>query len=209
MAEERNKKWLDWAREIQSIAQIGNTYAVNEFQMERYSRLIEIAAEITHEHTDFPIDPILSVFHKQTGYATPKIDVRGAVFRDSKLLMVRERMDGRWTLPGGWVDVCETPAASAEREVLEESGFLVKATKLIGVYDANRIEPFEFFHAFKLLFLCELHGGEAKISNETTEVRFFDKCEFPLDFSGERTRLRHILDAYKSLNDPDCLTVFD
>jgi ADP-ribose pyrophosphatase YjhB (NUDIX family) len=202
-------KWLDWAREIQALAQTGNTYAVNEWQSERYDRLMEIAAEIVGENTTLPVQPVLENFRVQPGYATPKIDVRGAVFREGKLLMVKESRDGGWTMPGGWVDVGDYPAAAAEREVWEESGFEVKARKLIGVYDANRVEPMEFYHAFKLVFLCEILGGEAKTSNETTDVMFYSLDEVPVNFSGERTRPRHVRDAFAALADPSIPTVFD
>jgi len=209
MAVRKSSRWLDWSREIQSIAQIGNTFAENGFQKERYDRLMEIAAEIVSEHTELSVGPILDVFRVQPGYSTPKVDVRGAVFRDSKLLMVREKIDGCWSMPGGWVDVGDYPAASAEREIWEESGFRVKAKKLIGVYDANRAGPMEFFHAFKLVFLCEILGGSAKISKETSEVAFFAENEFPLEFSGERTHMRHIKDAFEAMGNPLIQTVFD
>ncbi len=204
-----NTKWLDWAREIQSLAQTGNTYALNDFQRERYHRLTEIAAEIVSRHTDLPISPILENFRGQAGYATPKVDVRGAVFRDGNLLMVREKVDDGWTLPGGWADVGDYPAEGAEREVWEESGFRVKAFKLIGVYDANRFEPVAFYQAYKLVFLCRILEGEATPSNETTDVRFFPEDEMPQNFAGERTRQRHINDAFRAFRDPEIPTVFD
>jgi 8-oxo-dGTP pyrophosphatase MutT (NUDIX family) len=131
------------------------------------------------------------------------------VFRDDKLLLVRERIDGSWTLPGGWADVGNEPAAAAERETWEEAGFKVKATKVIGVYDANRIEPMSLFHAFKIVFLCDLLGGTAQPSAETTEVDFFGLDEVDdLDFS-QRTRPRHILDAFAAWRNPHRPTVFD
>ena len=167
------RKWLKWAQEIQAIAQTGDTYAENEWQRERYRRLLGIAAEIVNSHTDLPVDLVVESFHLQEGYATPKIDVRGAVFDNERILMVKERSDEGWTLPGGWVDVGDTPSGSVEREVFEESGYIVKATRLVGVYDANRVEPLSLYHAFKLIFLCEIIGGEPKVSSETSEVKLF------------------------------------
>jgi len=202
-------QWLDWAREIQSLAQIGYTYAENDFQRDRNRRLTEIAAEIVAQSTHLPFYAILENFLIQPGYATPKVDVRGAVFREGKLLMVREKFDDGWTMPGGWADVNDCPATSAEREVWEESGFLVKARKLIGVYDANRAEPMEFYHAYKLVFLCDIIAGEATLSNETTDVQFYATDEIPQNFAGERTLQRHIDDAIAALQNPDCPTVFD
>jgi len=120
-------RWLEWAREIQALSQTGYHYSENEYQRERYERLSAIAAEIIAEHTQLPQDELTTTFRAQTGYATPRVDVRGAVFRDGKLLLVRERMDGGWTMPGGWADVGDVPSEAAEREVREEAGFRVKA----------------------------------------------------------------------------------
>ncbi len=202
-------QWLIWAREIQALAQTGNHFAVNDYQRERYQRLEEISAEIINACSDLEFEPLKNAFHEQIGYATPRVDVRGAVFQEGKLLMVRERSDGGWTMPGGWADVGDVPSQAAEREVWEEAGFRVKATKLVGVYDANRLGPLTVFHAFKLVFLCELLEGEATPSNETSEVAFFGPDELPLQLSGERTGLRHIEDAFRALRDPDAPAVFD
>jgi len=202
-------RWLQWGREIQALAQTGETYALNEWQSQRYHRLMEISAEIISEHTEFTVEPIMESFELQPGYATPKVDVRGAVFRDGELLLVREKMDGGWTMPGGWADVGDTPSKGAEREVWEESGFRVRAKMLVGVYDANRFEPMELYHAVKLVFLCEITGGEAQTSNETTEVAFFAEDQLPTPLSSERTNNRHIAHAFAALRDPQWTTVFD
>lgn len=202
-------RWLQWAREIQAIAQTGETYTLNEWQSQRYQRLMEISAEIISEHTSHSVETIAESFKMQPGYATPKVDVRGAVFREEKILLVREKMDGGWTMPGGWADVGDSPAQGAEREVWEESGFHVKARKVIGVYDANRTPPLELYHAVKLVFLCDIMDGEAATSNETTEVGFFGQDEIPQPFSGERTRQRHIDHAFLALNNSDWVTIFE
>jgi ADP-ribose pyrophosphatase YjhB (NUDIX family) len=204
-------RWLEWAREIQALAQTGCQYAENHYQRERYRRLEAIAAEIVAEHTGVDAAALMSIFNAQVGYATPRVDVRGAVFRDAKLLMVREAQDGGWTLPGGWADVGDVPSHAAEREVWEEAGFRVKASRVVGVYDANRVGPLEIFHAFKIIFLCDLIDGEAQPSEETTEVAFFGADEFPLPepLSGERTRPRHIADVFAARADPARPTVFD
>lgn len=209
MPEQQPPRWLDWAREVQALAQTGYYYAENDYQRQRYRRLTEIAAEIVQSHTDMGYEPLIGVFQAQAGYATPRVDVRGAVFREGKLLLVRERMDEAWTMPGGWADVGDVPSQAAEREVWEEAGFRVQARKLIGVYDGNRVEPLELFHAYKLVFLCELLGGEARPSSETSEVAFFGPDGIPAALSGERTRPRHIRDAFAALENPDMATVFD
>ena len=135
--------------------------------------------------------------------------LRAAVFQEGKLLMVRESSDNRWTLPGGWADVGNVPSEAAERETWEEAGFRVKSRRLVGVYDANRTGPLELFHAYKLVFLCDLIGGEAATSDETSAVAFFGPDEIPENLSGERTRPRHIVDAYAVLADPSRPAVFD
>jgi len=202
-------RFLVWAREIQALAQTGFHYANDDFQRARCHRLMDIAAEMISLNSDAQFAPLSQAFRAQIGYATPKVDVRAAVFRDGKLLMVRERADGGWTMPGGWADVGDVPSHAAERETWEEAGFRVKARKIIGVYDANRVGPLEVFHAFKIVFLCDLIEGEARPSNETSEVDFFAREEIPAVLSGERTLPRHVADAFASMANPHSPTLFD
>jgi len=201
-------KWMAWAREIQAISQTGLHYAEDDFQVQRNTRLQEISAEIVSSYSDLEYSDLVNIFNQQIGYATPRIDVRGAVFRANELLLVRERLDGGWTMPGGWVDVGDTPSGAVEREVYEESGFKVKARKVIGVYDANRTGPLEVFHAFKIVFLCDILSGEARTSEETSEVRYFSEGDLPSTLSGERTRPRHLEDAFIALSN-ELPTYFD
>lgn len=203
-------RWLDWAREIQALAQTGSHYADNHYQLERNQRLMEIAAEIMAEHTGLGFEPLVQAFAVQAGYATPRVDVRGAVFdAQGRLLLVRERMDNGWTMPGGWADVGNVPSEAAEREVWEEAGFKVRARKLVGVYDANRVGPLELFHAYKLVFWCELIDGAPTPSNETSEVVFFAEDEIPTHLSQNRMLPHQIADAFASYRNPTCPTVFD
>jgi ADP-ribose pyrophosphatase YjhB (NUDIX family) len=202
-------RWIEWAREIQALAQTGFHYADDEYQRHRYQRLLEIASEIVSEHSNLEYSMVVDAFMTPIGYATPRIDVRGVVFQDARLLLVRECQDGGWTLPGGWADVGDVPSQAAEREVLEEAGFRVKARKVIGVYDANRVGRLELFHAYKIVFLCDLIGGMASPSVETSEVAFFGREQLPGVLSGERTKLRHIDDAFACIDDPGCPTKFD
>lgn len=192
-------KWLDWAREIQAISQTGIHFAENDYQIQRYSRLMEISAEIISSYSASRESELIEIFNQQVGYATPRIDVRGAVFRAGKLLLVRERLDHGWTMPGGWADVGDTPSGAVVREVYEESGFEVIARKIIGVYDANRTGPLEIFHAFKIVFLCDILAGEERTSEETSEVKFFSQNELPKKLSGERSQPRHLDDAFDSI----------
>ena len=210
MASESGDRWLHWAREIQALAKTGLHYARNEFEEERAERLIEIAAEIIADHSNLTMDQLQLAFELQPGYVTPKVDVRGAVFNQGELLMVREVMDGGWTLPGGWADVGEAPALATEREVLEEAGLEVQATRLVGVYDANRVPgSLDLFHAYKLIFLCELLGGDMTTSHETSQAGFFARDEIPQPLSGFRTTERHLDDVFRANDDRDAPTVFD
>ena len=188
--------WLEIAREIQALSQTGIHYSSSRYDRQRYQRLQEISAEIISRKTDLDYQGVVKTFEKQSGYATPRIDVRGATFKEDKLLLVEEIVDKGWTLPGGWADVGDLPSRAVEREVYEESGFMVKAKRIIGIYDGNRIHPLELFHAYKIVFYCELTGGEKKTSDETSQVDFFGRHEIPSPFSGERTKQRHIDDAF-------------
>lgn len=201
-------KWMDWAREIFSLSQAGLAYSKNEFDLARYKRLQEITAEMLESQSDLPKESVLESFSMQAGYATPKIDVRGAVVREGKILLIQERTDGKWAMPGGWADLGDAPASVAEREVWEESGYRVKAEKVVAVLDANRIQPMEFYHAFKIIFLCRLMGGEPRTSNETSAVDFFDANELP-PLSKYRTNEAMLREVFAHVKDPGRRTAFD
>lgn len=203
-------RWLAWAREIEALAQAGYTYASNPFERDRSIRLREIAAEIIAGYSQLAQEDVLQAFEKQPGYVTPKVDVRAAVFQDEQLLFVKEAMDGRWTLPGGWADVGETPSLAIEREVAEEAGLKVKAERLIGVYDANRYPgKLPLFHAYKLLFLCIPVSGTPQPNYETLEVAYFPLDDIPKSLSRFRTTKQLLEDAVEAYRDPARPTIFD
>src|SRR6185312_8353377 len=163
------------ARKLQAAAQTGLEFNTNEYDRDRYRLISEIAAELMATHCDTPVETFRKMFNEQSGYATPKVDVRAAAFRDGKILLVREAADGLWTMPGGWSDVNDSPREAVEREVWEESGFRVRATKLAAVYDRAKhphVPPLPF-HVYKMVFICEILSGEATPSRETPEVGFF------------------------------------
>ncbi len=201
--------WLHWARELHQIGQTGLFYTVNEFDRQRFQRCLDMAAEMMADHLDNPIGEVRAALCAQPGYITPKVDVRGAVFREGKILLVKEMLDGMWSIPGGWADVNESPSAMVEREVWEESGLRVKARKLVGVYEANRDrDPVNALHSYKLLFLCDYLDGELKTSYETPDVRFFSLDDLP-ELSIHRTHQRHIQEAFLHWQHPDRLAAFD
>lgn len=202
-------RWLEWAREIQALAQTGLRYAPDDYHRDRYRALMEIAVQITMECGGLPRENVERVFLSARGYATPKVDVRGAVFRGGKILLVRERVDGGWCMPGGWADVGDPPAAMVQREVREESGLTVRAAGLVGVYDTNREGgDLDVMHAYKLVFLCDDLGGEPRSSNETSDAGFFGLDEIPT-LSASRTGLRHIRAAFARAQDPSLAAEFD
>ena len=202
-------KWLEWARELQALGQIGETFSRNEHEKQNFQRLQEIASEMVAEHTCFDQKALLESFSAQPGYATAKIDVRGAAVNQGRILLVRERSDGKWCLPGGWADVGEMPSEMVAREVFEESGFIVRPRKVIGVFDANRGgRPLEFFHAYKIIFLCEITGGRARSSIETSAVDFFSFDDLP-PLSFNRTNQRHLNEVLDHLEDATRSAAFD
>ena len=206
--EETNPKWLALARELFSLSQSGLTYCKNEYDLHCYHRLQELSAEIIAGQSDLSKEAVMQTFSMQGGYATPKIDVRGAVIRDGKILLVQELADSKWAMPGGWADIGDAPSAMVAREVLEESGFEVRAVKVVAVYDANRAEPMEFFHAYKIIFVCEILGGEPRVSHETLAVDFFDLDHLP-PLSRARTDRRMIEEVFAHIQNPPRPTFFD
>jgi ADP-ribose pyrophosphatase YjhB (NUDIX family) len=204
------RRWLTWARRIHALAQTNVHYATNDFDRERNRGLLEIAAEMISQHSHLPEQMALQALSAQPGYVTPKVDVRGAVFQGSKILLVQESADESWTLPGGWAEVGEKPSTSVEREVQEETGLYVAARRLIGVYDANRVDGrLPLFHAYKLVFLCDCQGGELQPSLETRQVGWFDRQALPQPMSAFRTTPRLLEDAFASLNQPVGPAQFD
>ncbi len=206
---QRLPRWLEWARELQALAQTGLAFSSTGYDTQRYRRLMEIAAEITAGSTSLEAVSLARGFIAQPGYATPKIDVRGAIVRDGRILLVQERADRLWCMPGGWADVGEGPSSMVIREVWEESGFRVNPTKVIGVFDANRQgRPLEFYHAYKIVFLCDIVSGEPRGSDETLAADFFSFNELPL-LSSNRTNERHLAEVFAHIQHPDRPVAFD
>ncbi len=212
MDDEKSKDILIKATRLNAIAQNGLTFSENPFDKERYIEIQQIAAELTANHSRYQQQEILNTFHLEKGYATPKLDVRGCVFRDDKILLVRESADGLWTLPGGFAEFNYSPAESVVKEVEEESGFLTRATKLLALYDKlKHPHPLAYPHIYKMFILCEIIGGEAKTSIETSEVQFFHRDKLPLEneFSAPRVLLQQIQRMFLHYDNPDWLADFD
>jgi ADP-ribose pyrophosphatase YjhB (NUDIX family) len=205
-----NFNWLDTAQRLRAIAQTGLAYSKERFDRQRYDELSAMAeAMLAALLTQTPA-AISRVFELEQGYPTPKVDVRTAVFSDGRILLVKEWLDGLWTMPGGWADELDSPRLAAERECVEESGYIVRVTRLVSVKD-RRLHPYEPEHLggiYKLFFLGEVIGGEARVSEETTDVGFFPLSDLP-PLSIGRTLRADIEQAWAHLNDPSCATTFD
>lgn len=199
--------WLDWARRLDAMARIGSTFAGNPYEIRRYAELAGIAKEMFASLSGrLPAD-IPDLYLPTEGYVTPKVDVRAAVFDDGgRVLLVREVADGRWSLPGGWADVGDSPSGSASREVREESGYETRLTHLVGVFDAHVAgSPFS---AYKIVFAGELTGGEAGGDHETDGVGFFGQDELP-PLSGRRTPDRVVEAIFAHHADPARPAIFE
>jgi ADP-ribose pyrophosphatase YjhB (NUDIX family) len=185
-------RWLAWVRRLQAIAQNGLMFSKDPFDRERYEHVRSVAEEILASFSDMDTVLISHLLHGEQGYATPKVDVRGAVFHENRVLLVRERSDGLWTLPGGWADVGESPTEAVVREIREESGFETQVCKLVALYDRNKhAHPPMLFHVYKAFFLCDLVGGSASPSLETSAVAFFGWEKIP-QLSTARVTVRQI-----------------
>ena len=204
------RPWVEWAQRAAALAQNGLTYNQNPFDRERYESLRRIAAEMLAHVGDAPLEKIEGLLADQVGYATPKVDVRGAVFDQDRVLLVREAMDGRWSLPGGWADPGDTPREAVEREIREESGYLARAVRLAAVVDRARQgnEPPLPFAVYKIFFLCSLEGGEPRGSKETLDVGFFPVDALP-PLSLGRVTPAQIERLYVHQGNPDLPTDFD
>jgi ADP-ribose pyrophosphatase YjhB (NUDIX family) len=196
-----NKKpdWLSIARTLQSIGQTGLNFTKNKYDIERYQQLLNISSEIIENLTHLDRNNIIMDFKNQKGYATPKIDIRGAIIKNNKILLVQEIEDKLWSLPGGWADIGESPSEAIKREILEETGLNVSVENIIGIYDANTDgRDLSLYHAYKIVFLCESITGELKTSNETIAVEYFERDKIP-ELSESRTHSRHLNDIFKYL----------
>ena len=201
--------WLVVGRELKAIAQIGLTFSEDAFDRQRYERIQELSAALIAQGSDGDAAKLLDLFRLDRGYATPKVDVRGAAFREGRVLMVREVSDGGWTLPGGWADVNQTAAECVVREIAEESGFQARAVKLAAVHDyRKRHPPSHIDSIYKMFFICELWGGSARSSDETSEVAFFPRHEVP-QLSLGRTTAQQIELMFLHAEHPELPTEFD
>ncbi|HIR90045.1 MAG TPA: NUDIX hydrolase [Candidatus Fimimorpha faecalis] len=203
-----NEKWLEWAKELQFLAQAGLTYSKDCYDIERFERIREIAAEMVAYKTEIPLNKVKDLFCNETGFQTPKIDTRAAIFKENKILLVKET-SGTWSLPGGWCDVMESVKSNTEKEVWEEAGLKAEAVKLIAIQDRNKhnVPPYAY-GIMKVFFLCIVSGGEFQENIETTASEYFALDELP-ELSLEKNTKEQIQMCFEAYADPNWKVVFD
>lgn len=195
---DKNEKWLQWAVELQSIAQAGLFYGKDVFDKERYEKVREIAAEMISYKTEIPVDKVKDLFCNEVGYQTPKLDTRAAIFRDDKILLVKEK-NGTWSLPGGWVDVNVSVKENTIKEVKEEAGLDVTADFVIAVQDREKHNrPVYAYKVCKIFVLCSVSGGQFEANTETVESRYFGIDELPAlaEEKNNGEQIKMCFDAY-------------
>lgn len=202
-------KFIRLAMKIQSLAQAGLAYTSNVYDIERYERLREISAEMISEKSEMSLEKVKDLFCNETGYQTPKIDTRAAVFKDGKILLTHEN-NGTWALPGGWCDVLESVKSNTIKEVKEETGLDVETIKIIAVQDRNKHnKPIYAYGVCKIFVLCNLIGGEFVKNIETTETGYFSLEEIPDNLAEEKTNKEQIEMCFEAYKDANWQTQFD
>lgn len=202
------EKWLKLAIEIQSLAQNGLEYSNNVYDIERYKRLREIAAEMLEMKTDISVEKVKDLFCNETGYQTPKLDTRAAIFKDNKILLVHEN-NGTWSLPGGWVDVLETVKSNTIKEVKEETGLDVITKKIIAIQDRNKHnKPIYAYGVCKIFVLCDVIGGKFEKNIETTETEYFSIDNLPL-LAEEKNNKEQIEMCFRAAKDENWKVEFE
>lgn len=200
MLNHSEEPWLSWAIELQFIAQAGITYSKDPFDQERFERLREISAEIMSAKSGLTMEHVKDLFCNETGFQTPKLDTRAAIFEEGKILLVKEK-SGTWSLPGGWVDVNQSIKSNTIKEVKEEAGLDVIATKLIALQDRNKhnLPPYAY-GVTKAFVLCRLIGGSFVPNIETTESGFFHLNELPplAEEKNSKEQIRLCFEAYRA-----------
>jgi len=203
MGDQKSFDWLDIAKRLQSIAQAGLEYGHDKYDLERYQMIRDISVEIMQHYTEVPVEKIIGLFASEKGYQTPKVDIRGVVFREGKILMVKEGIDGKWSLPGGWADVGHSPFEVAKKEVFEETNLNVKPLRLLALFDKVKHDhPPDMYHIYKLFILCKDLGGNIQPGMETLDVKWAGRDEKQI-LSEPRISQKQIDIMFEFLDNPD------
>ncbi len=208
MDKQQKYQWLEWAKELQFIAQAGLTYTRDPFDEERFARIREIAAEMMSMQSGLPLEQVKDLFCNETGFQTPKLDTRAAIFKDNKILLVKEN-NGTWSMPGGWVDVLETVKSNTVKEVKEEAGLDVDAVRVIALHDRNlHNQPPYAYNVCKVFVLCEVKGGNFQVNIETVGSGYFGLDELP-PLAEEKNSYQQIEMCFTAYSDKNWQVEFD
>jgi len=187
------KKWLNWAKELQSIAQCGLEYSTDKFDLERFEQIRKISVDIVSEYSDMDNEKVRDLFANEAGYQTPKVDVRAAIFKNDKILLVKEQSDQRWSLPGGWADIDHSVKENIIKEAREEAGVEIEPKRIIAIHDRNkRVNDIYPYSVYKIFVECDYLKGEHQDNIETSESGFFGFDELP-----ELSHTRNTMDQVK------------
>lgn len=204
-----NNKWLEWATELQSIAQAGLTFGENQYDRDRYQQIRDLSVDILHHYTEMDHNKIRDLFASEKGYQTPKVDIRAAVFNENKILLVHEKVDGKWSLPGGWADVNSSVSESAIRECSEEAGAVVKPKRIIAIHHGNKHNNHNFpYTIYKIFVECELIEYRFSENTETLGSGFFNPDNLP-ELSFERNNPEQIRMCFEAKETKIFETLFD
>ncbi len=201
--------WLTIAKKINSIAQSGLTFTKDKYDKERYTELLDLSIQILNHITEIDTKKLEFIFNRDIGYQTPKVGIRAVVFRGNKVLLVKERMDNKWCIPGGYADTGMTPSQIAITEVKEESGFDVMPLRILGLIDYNKHQKRPFpFDLYNLFMECKIIGGEPKAGLETSDVGFFDMDNLP-ELSTRRVTKEQLFKMYELHLNKELEPIFD
>ena len=190
-------KWLEWAKKIQEHAQIGLEYTKDKFDRERFEELRELSVEIMSEYTDLKMDKVKELFANESGYQTPKVDVRGVIVKEDKILLVRETSDNKWSLPGGWADIGLSLKENVVKESFEEAGAVVKPLRILAIFDKDKhiFKPYPYA-IYKVFILCELESFNFKENLETDKAEFFSLDNLP-EISSNKNTEKMIMECFE------------
>lgn len=201
-------RWVAWARELQALAQAGLEYSKDPYDLDRFQRIRDISAEMVSEGASLPLEQVRDLFCGESGYQTPKLDTRAAVIQGDKILLVQER-DGRWALPGGWVDEDQSVASNTVKEAMEEAGVQVRPLRLVAVQDRDRHNPTPYIYGVcKIFVLCEALGGGFTPNLETLDSGYFPLDRLP-PLAVEKTTAEQIALCFAAHADPNWTVLFD
>lgn len=173
--------YFEKLKRLHALAEIGLEFSEIAYDQERYQEMRDISLEMLEKMTSVPVEQIIPVLEEKNGYRTPKVDIRAAVFNENnQILLIQEKADQLWAMPGGWTDISYSPAEVAEKECMEEAGISVKAVKLLGILDKQKQKmPPAFEYVYKIFMLCEKQDNHISTGSETMDVGWFSEDTIP------------------------------